>query len=272
VWSLGITCIELLIGEPPHANLHPMRALFLIPQNDAPTLEGNFSKTIKEFVSLCLNKDQAERPSVTTLLKHKLFKNSKKNNILVELLDKYQRWKVNHPDDEEDSQNPEPASEDPNGDITFDLDTIKPKSNEAKVQKEALAAEFAKKKLPPKFLDVDPTAESKRVSRAWSEVEEDKKPEPKEAKDAAVAVVKEAKETPKESPKERERERERDKAPITDPFWVTVIKPSVTKLKLEMGSDSSSLNSLVNGLEELERDDPKKLRAFVTDVVQSVSK
>ena len=109
VWSLGITCIELLIGEPPHANLHPMRALFLIPQNDAPTLEGNFSKTIKEFVSLCLNKDQAERPSVTTLLKHKLFKNSKKNNILVELIDKYQRWKVNHPDDEEDSQDAESA-------------------------------------------------------------------------------------------------------------------------------------------------------------------
>jgi len=185
-----------------------------------------------------------------------------------------------------------PASEDPNGDITFDLDTIKPKSNEAKVQKEALANEFAKKKLPPKFTDVDPTAESKRVSRAWSEVEEDKKPEVKEAKEA----VKEAKET-KEN-KEPPKEREKDKAPITDPFWVSVIKPSVTKvccfhprvgiskktnqikhkqtktkqLKLEMGSDSTSLNSLVNGLEELERDDPKKLRAFVADVVQSVSK
>ena len=31
VWSLGITAIELTDGRPPNSDLHPMRAIFLIP-------------------------------------------------------------------------------------------------------------------------------------------------------------------------------------------------------------------------------------------------
>lgn len=87
IWSLGITLIELLKGEPPLSEFHPMRAIFLIPKSPAPVLDGNFSSDCKDFVWQCLQKDPQVRPDAKILLCHNFLKGMEsKEEILLPLL------------------------------------------------------------------------------------------------------------------------------------------------------------------------------------------
>ncbi|GCB18177.1 serine/threonine-protein kinase svkA [Aspergillus awamori] len=93
IWSLGITAIEMINGEPPHASTHPMKVLFLIPKEPAPRLQGDdYSNTFKDFIAQCLTKDPDRRPSAKDLLRHKFIRNAGKTEALQELIHRRQDW------------------------------------------------------------------------------------------------------------------------------------------------------------------------------------
>ncbi|XP_026787561.1 mitogen-activated protein kinase kinase kinase kinase 4 isoform X4 [Pangasianodon hypophthalmus] len=71
LWSCGITAIEMAEGAPPLCDMHPMRALFLIPRNPPPRLKSKkWSKKFINFIENCLVKNYTQRPPTDQLLKH----------------------------------------------------------------------------------------------------------------------------------------------------------------------------------------------------------
>jgi len=88
IWSLGITAIEMAERDPPYSNIHPMRAIFMIPSRPPPRLTeaSKWSKEFNEFVSKCLTKEPAERPNAETLLKHPFMRRVKDTKLLKHLV------------------------------------------------------------------------------------------------------------------------------------------------------------------------------------------
>lgn len=76
VWSLGITVIEMAEGAPPHSNLNPLRAIFVIPSKPAPTLADpdNWSPEMLDFVRCCCQKDPSQRHDSALLSSHPFVK------------------------------------------------------------------------------------------------------------------------------------------------------------------------------------------------------
>lgn len=76
IWSLGITAIEMAEGEPPLSQMHPMRAIFMIPNRPPPTLAQPtaFSSEFSDFLATCLQKDPQQRPSAEQLCSHPFIK------------------------------------------------------------------------------------------------------------------------------------------------------------------------------------------------------
>uniref|UniRef100_A0A8C7SW32 non-specific serine/threonine protein kinase n=1 Tax=Oncorhynchus mykiss TaxID=8022 RepID=A0A8C7SW32_ONCMY len=93
IWSLGITAIETAEGAPPLCDMHPMRALFLIPRNPPPKLKSKkWSKKFIDFIEGCLVKTYTSRPSTEQLLKHSFIRDQPtERQVRIQLKDHIDR-------------------------------------------------------------------------------------------------------------------------------------------------------------------------------------
>uniref|UniRef100_A0A8C0FUX3 non-specific serine/threonine protein kinase n=1 Tax=Bubo bubo TaxID=30461 RepID=A0A8C0FUX3_BUBBB len=70
-YRVGVTTLHKVEKCAALCDMHPMRALFLIPRNPPPKLKSRkWSKKFLNFVESCLVKNYLHRPSTETLLKH----------------------------------------------------------------------------------------------------------------------------------------------------------------------------------------------------------
>ncbi|KAK2959532.1 putative serine/threonine protein kinase [Blattamonas nauphoetae] len=103
IWSVGIMTMELVRGQAPYSNLDPMRVLVKVLEGPAPSLpeedsnsdsssdwdgrrsgkSKQYSREIRQFVSLCLNRDPQKRPSAKELLEHSFIRRYAKGPAVV---------------------------------------------------------------------------------------------------------------------------------------------------------------------------------------------
>ncbi|XP_017022998.1 serine/threonine-protein kinase mig-15 isoform X4 [Drosophila kikkawai] len=95
LWSLGITALEMAESQPPLCDLHPMRALFLIPRNSPPRLKSKkWTKKFQSFIDTVLVKDYHQRPYTENLLKHAFIKDQPTDRqVRIQLKDHIDRCK-----------------------------------------------------------------------------------------------------------------------------------------------------------------------------------
>eukprot|EP00768_Dysnectes_brevis_P006582 gnl/Dysnectes_brevis/523_a579_2191.p1 GENE.gnl/Dysnectes_brevis/523_a579_2191~~gnl/Dysnectes_brevis/523_a579_2191.p1 ORF type:complete len:477 (+),score=157.95 gnl/Dysnectes_brevis/523_a579_2191:85-1515(+) len=72
LWSLGVLALELAEGVPPYMDLPPLRAVFLVVTQPAPSLRNpsRWSPEFRDFLGLCLQKDPDSRATAQELLEH----------------------------------------------------------------------------------------------------------------------------------------------------------------------------------------------------------
>ncbi|XP_047531792.1 serine/threonine-protein kinase hippo isoform X2 [Vanessa atalanta] len=88
IWSLGITALEMAEGKPPYGDIHPMRAIFMIPTKPPPSFRepDQWSPEFIDFVSQCLIKNPEERATAEFLLAHEFIGNAKQASILSSMI------------------------------------------------------------------------------------------------------------------------------------------------------------------------------------------
>ncbi|KAF6210459.1 hypothetical protein GE061_013565 [Apolygus lucorum] len=88
MWSLGITALEMAEGKPPYGDIHPMRAIFMIPTKPPPSFRepDQWTSEFIDFVSRCLVKNPEERATAGEMLNHEFIGNAKPCSILSSMI------------------------------------------------------------------------------------------------------------------------------------------------------------------------------------------
>lgn len=104
LWSLGITALEMAESQPPLCDLHPMRALFLIPRNPPPRLKSKkWTKKFHGFIDQVLIKDYHQRPYTEQLLKTPFIRDQPtERQVRIQLKDHIDRCKKRKQEKERD--------------------------------------------------------------------------------------------------------------------------------------------------------------------------
>ena len=76
VWAVACTCVELLTGAPPYADLkHPIAVLNAILTAREPPIPDAVSEDLRAFLEACFTRDPAKRPDAAALRSHPFITN-----------------------------------------------------------------------------------------------------------------------------------------------------------------------------------------------------
>jgi len=179
LWSLGITAIEMAEAQPPLCDMHPMRALFLIPRNPPPRLKSKrWNSKFKNFIETVLVKDYHQRPYTDQLLKHPFVRDQPtERQVRIQLKDHLDRMKKHKAAKEREEQEFQYSGSDedapPEDEIAGEPSSILQAPGENTLRKNFQAIQdstkaaqaVADKNFSPKAAQAKATEQNRRSSR-----------------------------------------------------------------------------------------------------------
>ncbi|KAK3922949.1 Traf2 and NCK-interacting protein kinase [Frankliniella fusca] len=161
LWSLGITALEMAESQPPLCDLHPMRALFLIPRNPPARLKSKkWSKRFHSFIETVLVKDYHQRPYTEQLLKHPFIRDQPtERQVRIQLKDHIDRCKKRKQEKErEDYHYSGSENEDEEPAIAGEPSSILPQDGRSAAANEAKDSKHGRKGEREEIPDPGPPA------------------------------------------------------------------------------------------------------------------